>query len=166
MYKREVNAVLPPTVSTVGFCAAVCMRKKPLLALLLLLSCNTASANYIAQPSELHISADHICRADIGFVTLVAERIYKETGKFADKDAIIEGIRSHNIFIDDEFYEIAERDMATYSNDDYLAISYPCNMVSVLKSGNGNLTLAQEKEILSNVGLSPDAEIVVRHVTK
>ena len=56
--------------------------------------------------------------------------------------------------------------MVIYSNDDYLAISYPCNMVSVLKSGNENLTLAQEKEILSNVGLSPDAEIVVRHVTK
>lgn len=142
------------------------MRKKPLLALLLLLSCNTASANYIAQPSELHISADHICRADIGFVSLVAERIYKETGEFADKETIINDIKNHNVFIDNEFYEIAEENMVIYSNDDYLAISYPCNMVSVLKSGNGNLTLAQEKEILSNVGLSPDAEIVVRHVTK
>lgn len=147
------------------------MRKKPLLVLLLLLSCNTASANYIAQPSELHISADHICRADIGFVSLVAERIYKktgelETGEFADKETIINDIKNHNVFIDNEFYEIAEENMVIYSNDDYLAISYPCNMVSVLKSGNENLTLAQEKEILSNVGLSPDAEIVVRHVTK
>lgn len=142
------------------------MRKKPLLALLLLLSCNTASANYIAQPSEFHISADHICRADIGFVSLVAERIYKETGEFSDKETIINDIKNHNVFIDDEFYEIAKENMVIYSNDDYLAISYPCNMVSVLKSGNGNLTLVQEKEILSNVGLSPDAEIVVRHVTK
>ena len=142
------------------------MRKIPLLALLLLLSCNTTSANYIAQPPELHISADHICRADIGFVSLVAERIYKETGEFADKETIINDIKNHNVFIDNEFYEIAEENMVIYSNDDYLAISYPCNMVSVLKSGNKNLTLAQEKEILSNVGLSPDAEIVAHHITK
>ena len=91
------------------------MRKKPLLVLLLLLSCNTASANYIAQPSELHISADHICRADIGFVSLVAERIYKETGEFADKETIINDIKTHHVFIDNEFYEIAEENMVIYS---------------------------------------------------
>lgn len=91
------------------------MRKKPLLALLLLLSCNTASANYIAQPPELHISADHIWRADIGFVSLVAERIYKETGEFADKETIINDIKNHNVFIDNEFYEIAEENMVIYS---------------------------------------------------
>ena len=75
------------------------MKKEPLLALLLLLSCNTASANYIAQPSELHVSADYICRADIGFVSLIAERIYKETGEFADKETIINDIKNHNVFI-------------------------------------------------------------------